>query len=77
MAGITIPRDVTPDAQRAFQQADQQLKKMDIPLLQDMASVRGIQERTSAYFKREDGILCRYTKIDDELYCEEIPRVAP
>ena len=75
MAGITIPRDVTPDAQRAFQETNQQLKRMDIPLLQDMTSVRGMSEGSSAYFVDDDGTVFRYTKLNKQLYRQPLEAV--
>lgn len=74
MPRVTIPRDVSTDTQRAFQEVNRELQRVDIPLLESMESVRAIKEGTSAYFVNDAGTLCRYTKIGGELYCEEIPK---
>lgn len=74
MPHITIPRDVSSDVQRAFQETNRELNRMDIPLLESMESVRGIQERGAAlYF--EDDQLCLYRKINGKLYCIELSEV--
>ena len=75
MRHITIPRDVSSDAQRAFQQVNREMQRVSIPLLQDMTSVRGISEGSSAYFVEDDGTVCRYTKINNKLYRQRLEAV--
>lgn len=76
MPNIPIPRDVSSDTQLAFQEINRELNQIHVPVFYKFESVESLAEGSSAYFKGEDGILCRYTKIDGELYCEEIPRIA-
>lgn len=71
MRHIAIPRDVSSDTQRAIQQINLALQQLDIPLLNSMDSVRGIQEGSRAYFIEND-TLYRYTKINGKLYKEEV-----
>lgn len=74
MRNIVVPRDTQESVIETFRQIILALNDHDIPLLTDKNSVQGIAEGTSAYFKAPDGRLCRYTKIEGKLYCEEVPR---
>lgn len=74
MRDFVPPRDTQESVIEAFRQVHLILRSLDVPILTSLQSVRGIAEGTSAYFQRDDGILCRYSKIGGELYCEEIPK---
>jgi len=71
MRNVVIPRNVPSDVQRAFQQVNLGLQHLDIPVLKDMSSVRGISEGTAAYFL-EGSVLYRYTKIGGKLHKEKV-----
>ena len=74
MRDFVVPRDTQQSVIEAMRQIRLALRDLNTPLLTDMNAVRSIAEGTSAYFKAPEGRLCRYTKIEGELFCEEIPR---
>ena len=76
MKDFVVPHDVQPSLIEVLRIIRQNLKDMEVPLLKDMRSVKGIQEGTSA-FHVEEGKLYRYTKVDKKLFKEavEIPDI--
>ncbi|MYB01990.1 hypothetical protein F4X90_20265 [Candidatus Poribacteria bacterium] len=71
MQTITIPKDVSTDTQRAIQQINQSLQHLNIPIYTEKHELSAIKEGTSAYYVK-DGKTYKYTKIDGELFIEEL-----
>ena len=73
---ITLPANVQPEVRDAFQQVQEQLRKMEVPILKDMREVRGIPEGSSCYFVtvRTPGVR-KFTKVNNALYYEDLEKL--
>jgi len=74
MRDFVVPRDTQESVIETFRQIRLMLRDLHVPVLTDKNAVQSIAEGQAAYFREADGRLCRWTKIEGELYCEEMPR---
>ena len=65
---FVIPRDTQESVSEAFSQIALRLNEHDVPLLQEMRSVRNIAEQTRCLYLEDKDTLCVYIKVNGRLY---------
>ena len=68
---IILPERTDSQIRRAFQLADQQLERMDVPVLDRIPPVQAIEDGKQ-FLHMRDGVLREYTRCGNKLYYTEL-----